>query len=65
VEHIISISRFNEEFLASCTPGYYNNEGMPSRRAIQNGAYGKGPNPFFRITNQWREAGGMEGMVRK
>jgi hypothetical protein len=63
VEHIISISRFNEEFLASCTPGYYNNEGMPSRRAIQNGAYGKGPNPFFRITKQWREADVMEGMV--
>jgi cation diffusion facilitator CzcD-associated flavoprotein CzcO len=63
VDHIIGISRFNEDFLASCTPGYYNNEGMPSRRSIQNGPYGKGPNPFFRITKQWREAGQLEGMV--
>ncbi|HVN86300.1 MAG TPA: NAD(P)/FAD-dependent oxidoreductase [Candidatus Binatia bacterium] len=63
VEHIIGVSRFNEDFLASCTPGYYNNEGMPSRRSIQNGPYGKGPNPFFRITKSWREAGQMDGMV--
>ena len=63
VEHIIGISRFNEDFLASCTPGYYNNEGMPSRRSIQNGPYGKGPNPFFKITKAWREADQMEGMV--
>ncbi len=64
VEHIISISRFNEGFLASCTPGYYNNEGKPSRRSIQNGAYGKGPNPFFKITKAWREAEDMQGMLR-
>jgi cyclohexanone monooxygenase len=63
VEHIISISRFNEAFLNDCTPGYYNNEGKPSRRAMQNGAYGKGPNPFFRITKAWREAGTLEGML--
>ena len=50
VQHIIDISRFNEDFLAACTPGYYNNEGKPSRRSIQNGVYGKGPNPFFKIT---------------
>jgi cyclohexanone monooxygenase len=64
VQHIISISRFNEDYLASCTPGYYNNEGMPNRRSIQNGAYGKGPSPFFRITRTWRDADVMEGMLR-
>jgi hypothetical protein len=36
---------------------------MPSRRSIQNGPYGKGPNPFFKITKQWREAGQLDGMV--
>jgi len=65
VQHIIDISRFNEDFLASCTPGYYNNEGRPSRRSIQNGAYGKGPNPFFKITRAWRESGEMPGMLRR
>ncbi len=64
VDHIISISRFNEVFLNDCTPGYYNNEGKPNRRSIQNGAYGKGPNPFFRITKAWREGGSMEGMLK-
>ena len=64
VDHIISISRWSEDFLASCTPGYYNNEGKPSRRSIQNGAYGKGPNPFFKITKAWREAEDMQGMLR-
>ncbi len=64
VQHIIDISRFSEDFLAACTPGYYNNEGMPSRRSIQNGAYGKGPNPFFKITQAWRDSGEMPGMLR-
>lgn len=27
VEEIIGLARFNEEYQASCTPGYYNNEG--------------------------------------
>ena len=64
VDHIVDISRFNADFLAACTPGYYNNEGKPSRRSIQNGAYGKGPNPFFKITRAWRESGEMDGMMR-
>ena len=64
VDHIVDISRFNADFLAACTPGYYNNEGKPSRRSIQNGAYGKGPNPFFKITRVWRESGEMDGMMR-
>jgi cation diffusion facilitator CzcD-associated flavoprotein CzcO len=65
VAEIVSLSRFNEAFLAACTPGYYNNEGQPSRRSIQNGSYGKGPNPYFRRIREWREAGAMEGLARK
>ena len=65
VDHIVDISRFNADFLAACTPGYYNNEGKPSRRSIQNGAYGKGPNPFFKITRAWRESGEMPGISRR
>jgi cyclohexanone monooxygenase len=65
VEEIVQASRFNEEFLASCTPGYYNNEGQPSRRGIQEGSYGRGPVKFFRILEQWREAGELEGLERR
>jgi cyclohexanone monooxygenase len=64
VEHIVAVSRYNEDFLVSCTPGYYNNEGQPSRRSMQNGPYGKGPNPYFKITKAWRDAGDMAGMLR-
>jgi cyclohexanone monooxygenase len=64
VEEIISVSRYNEDFLVSCTPGYYNNEGQPNRRSIQNGSYGKGPNPFFRRIKAWRDEGSMAGLAR-
>jgi len=62
VEEIKRLSRFNEDFLASCTPGYYNNEGQPNPKSIQNGSYGKGSNPYFAIINAWREEGSMQGL---
>ncbi|MFU8814403.1 MAG: flavin-containing monooxygenase [Pseudomonadales bacterium] len=62
VEEIISLSRYNEDFLASCTPGYYNNEGQPSRRSMQNGSYGKGPNAYFARMDAWREEGCLAGL---
>ena len=62
VEEIKSLSRFNEDFLVSCTPGYYNNEGQPNPKSIQNGAYGKGSNPFFKKMQAWRDAGNMPGL---
>ncbi len=63
VEEIISVARFNEDFQASCTPGYYNNEGKPNRRSIQNGPYGKGSNPYFRKMQVWRDEGTLAGLV--
>ena len=39
---IIELAQFNLDFLESCTPGYYNNEGKPSERGIRNGFYGAG-----------------------
>jgi cyclohexanone monooxygenase len=62
VEEIISLSRYNEDFLASCTPGYYNNEGQPNPKSIQNGSYGKGSNPYFAKMKAWREEGSMQGL---
>ncbi|MEE4300462.1 MAG: NAD(P)/FAD-dependent oxidoreductase [Pseudomonadales bacterium] len=64
VEQVIGAARTSEAFQASCTPGYYNNEGQPSRRAAQDGAYGRGPVRFFRILDAWREAGTLEGLER-
>lgn len=62
VEEIIAVSRYNEEFQAMCTPGYYNNEGQPNPKSVQNGPYGKGSRPYFKITKAWRNEGTMQGL---
>ena len=65
VEQMLGAARSNEAFQASCTPGYYNNEGQPSRRSGQDGPYGRGPVRFFRILDAWREAGDLVGLERR
>ncbi len=50
------------DFLESCTPGYYNNEGKTSERSAQDGFYGGGSVEFFQILAKWREEGDLEGM---
>lgn len=62
VEEIISLARFNENFQASCTPGYYNNEGKPNPLSMRNGSYGKGSMAFFKVLQDWREDGTLEGL---
>ena len=64
VEEIIGVSSFASDFQESCTPGYYNNEGKPNPKSVQNGPYGKGSRPYFRITAAWREEGNMAGIKR-
>ncbi len=64
VKEIIGVSRFASDFQESCTPGYYNNEGKPNPKSVQNGPYGKGSRPYFRITAAWREEGNMAGIKR-
>src|SRR5262245_43436071 len=62
VDTVIRVARFGREFLESCTPGYYNNEGKLSDRAAQNGFFGGGSIEFFRILREWREAGTLAGL---
>ena len=62
VETIISLARKNEKFLADCTPGYYNNEGKPHERALQNANYGTGSEAFFKVLRDWREEGVLKGL---
>ena len=63
VAEIVSLSRYNEDFQVACTPGYYNNEGQPNPKSTQNGAYGKGSNPYFRKMQAWRDEGNMPGLI--
>jgi cation diffusion facilitator CzcD-associated flavoprotein CzcO len=51
-----------QEFLASCTPGYYNNEGKPQEGRGLTDIYGGGPVEFYSMLAQWREGGEMKGL---
>jgi cyclohexanone monooxygenase len=51
-----------EEFLAGCTPGYYNDEGRVRERSRRNAWYGGGSPAFFKLIADWRDAGTLEGM---
>ncbi len=62
VDTIVSLARMNEKFLADCTPGYYNNEGDPLARSLQDANYGAGPVAFFKVLEDWREEGLMRGL---
>jgi cyclohexanone monooxygenase len=52
----------NQDFLESCTPGYYNNEGRLNEQARQNSFYGAGPIAFGKVVQAWREEGSMKGL---
>ncbi len=62
VDAIVQYARLNEQFLADCTPGYYNNEGKPQDRSLQNANYGLGPVAFYKLLEDWREQGQMRGL---
>ncbi len=48
------------QFQAECTPGYYNNEGMPLNISFQ---FGDGPVAFHELLRGWRENGGMDDVM--
>ena len=62
VKTIISLAVLRRKFFEECTPGYYNNEGKPSERAVRNGPYGAGPVAFVKLLEEWRAAGDLEGL---
>jgi cyclohexanone monooxygenase len=62
VDTIIAKSTMLDDFLASCTPGYYNDEGKVAERSKLNAWYGGGSPEFFGMMAAWRESGDMPGM---
>jgi cation diffusion facilitator CzcD-associated flavoprotein CzcO len=48
------------KFLMECTPGYYNQEGMP---LPVNFSFGDGPVAFHELLRQWRTNGGMTDVL--
>jgi len=62
VASIVEKSAMVEEFLAGCTPGYYNDEGRVRERSRRNAWYGGGSPAFFRLIADWRNNGNLAGM---
>jgi cation diffusion facilitator CzcD-associated flavoprotein CzcO len=63
VETIVSLAKLREPFLKECTPGYYNNEGLPADHRTAKGAtYGAGSPAFFKLLRDWREKGDLDGL---
>ena len=58
----MQLAVFNQSFLESCTPGYYNNEGRPAERSLKNGSYGAGSVAFIKVLEEWRAAGDLAGL---
>jgi cyclohexanone monooxygenase len=62
VDNVMSFANARRAFDEECTPGYYNNEGMPSDLQVRNGFYGGGSLAFIRLLNEWRARGDFAGM---
>jgi len=65
VQQCIAKARNAGDFLESCTPGYYNNEGKTGERSAQDGFYGGGSVEFFKILEDWRAKGDMPGLEQR
>ncbi len=62
VAEVMSFAGVRRTFEQECTPGYYNNEGMPSDLAVRNNFYGGGPVIFIQLLKDWRAADSLPGM---
>lgn len=53
------------EFLQSCTPGYYNNEGGEDLQkfSLFAGSYGGGPIEYFDMLDSWRKDANLPGIA--
>ncbi len=50
-------------FYTECTPGYYNSEGKSGNRTgFFSDMYGPGPIAFFKMLDQWRQDGDLNGL---
>jgi cation diffusion facilitator CzcD-associated flavoprotein CzcO len=64
VDRVLENAEGRSEFTEQCTPGYYNNEGQPSRETRQGFFFMGGPTEFLDILEAWRAGGEMEGLER-
>ena len=64
-EEIAAVNRARRSFQEQCTPGYFNAEGRAAtdtRSGITSGSY-RPSTRFFRMWQDWRDAGDFEGLT--
>ncbi|MEK8052705.1 NAD(P)/FAD-dependent oxidoreductase [Ideonella sp. DXS22W] len=59
---IVKYARARRDYLAACTPGYYNNEGVYDQRSERNAQFWRGPTVFIRLLDEWRRQGTLPGL---
>ena len=71
VRHIRDTAVDRTDWIRDCTPGYFNNEGMPDvdedgnekYRFYLGEVYGPGWDAFMKLLGDWRDKGDLEGLV--
>ncbi len=62
VATIVKLAQTRSNYLAECTPGYYNNEGHLDDRTARNSQFWRGPTAFIRLLDQWRKNENLMGL---
>jgi len=65
VATINKLANLGKRFYAECTPGYYNEEGKENGSGFFSGQYGGGAPEFFKILDDWRDEGQLQGLEIK
>ncbi len=62
VDSIVSLGAARRQFIESCTPGYYNNEGRLTDSDARSAPFAPGPIEFIKLLGEWRERGELAGL---
>ena len=71
IKHMRDTEIDNTQWIAECTPSYFNNEGEPDidengnekYRFYLGETYGPGWDAFVKLLESWRNKGDLEGLV--
>jgi len=65
VQEVVSSGEARRQFLDSCTPSVFNQEGKRERSLELNDLYARGPMVYIKLLEEWRKQGGFRGLEMK